>query len=533
MLREIGRFDNAIDGHEHGTIFLKVAHLENFVSEPFPHPVNVGGWNGQVVLGDFFNELKEGEHVDTYLGQIHHAGRWGRGIAMIEAHVQRHSHGGHRGQAQRWKVHSFQPDYGAAAAIVGDEPGITRDRIHGFAEHDGRRFEVIDTGGIVAGDPEYSAGADSAAGGSGAGGRGAHHFPGGRAQRDYRAGSRPGEMLRRLGKPVTLAVNKADTGARSDLANEFYELGIPDVYPVSAEHGTGVDALLDRVTAGFPEAGEGEAEAPPAGAGAVEPIKVAIIGRPNVGKSTLLNTLAGSERAIVSPEAGTTRDAVDETVCRGGREYVFVDTAGIRRKGKTKEMAEKLSVVMARRHIRMAHVVLLVLDATEGVVASDATIAGYAHEGGRGLIVCVNKWDQVAGHTGQRKNEFESQVRDQFKFLDYAPVVFLSAKTGAGVERLFPLIREVYEAASTRIPTGEMNRFVESLHFEERKILYITQASIRPPSFVVFTGGGGPMHFSHERYLINQIRRRFGFRGTPIVLKTRAKPRGGHRGKKV
>jgi GTPase len=208
---------------------------------------------------------------------------------------------------------------------------------------------------------------------------------------------------------------------------------------------------------------------------------------------------------------------------RDGREYLFVDTAGIRRKGKTKEMAEKLSVVMARRHIRMAHVVLLVLDATEGIVGLDATIAGYAHEGGRGLIIVVNKWDEAKGHQGQKKNEFDEKIRDTFKFLDYAPVVYVSALKGAGVERLFPLIREVYDSASTRIPTGEMNRFVESLHFEERKILYITQASIRPPSFVVFTNRNTPMHFSNERYLMNQIRRRFGFRGTPIVLKTRAK----------
>ncbi|SPF37078.1 GTPase Der (fragment) [Candidatus Sulfopaludibacter sp. SbA4] len=252
-------------------------------------------------------------------------------------------------------------------------------------------------------------------------------------------------------------------------------------------------------------------------------IKVAIIGRPNVGKSTLLNTLTGQDRAIVSPIAGTTRDAVDEKVTRHGTDYIFMDTAGIRRKGKTRLMAEKLSVVMARRHIRMAHVVLLVIDATEGVVALDTTIAGYAHEGGRGLIVCVNKWDEVQGHKGQKKNEFEQNLRDQFKFLDYAPVVFLSAKTGAGVEPLFRLIREVYESASQRIPTGEMNRFVEHLRFEERKIFYITQASIRPPEFVVFTDRGGPLHFSHERHLVNQIRKRFGFRGTPIVLKTRAK----------
>jgi GTPase len=208
---------------------------------------------------------------------------------------------------------------------------------------------------------------------------------------------------------------------------------------------------------------------------------------------------------------------------RGGREFLFVDTAGIRRKGKTKEMAEKMSVVMARRHIRMAHVVLLILDATEGIVGLDATIAGYAHEGGRGLIVVVNKWDEMQGQQGKLKNEFDEKIRDNFKFLDYAPVVYLSAKNGAGVDRLFPLIREVFDAASTRIPTGEMNRFVESLHFEERKILYITQASIRPPSFVVFTNRNAPMHFSNERYLMNQIRKKFGFRGTPIVLKTRAK----------
>ena len=408
---------------------------------------------------------------------------------------------------------------GQRRAIVGDEPGITRDRIHGFAEHNGRRFEVIDTGGIVTGDAEDLPGqilrqAEVAL-------RNAAHvifLVDGRSEitasdRDLAA------MLRRLGKPVTLAVNKADTAARTDLANEFYELGLAEVYPVSAEHGTGVDALLDRVTAGFPDAEAEPASAP-------EPIKVAIIGRPNVGKSTLLNALTGSERAIVSPVPGTTRDAVDETVHRGGRDYQFVDTAGIRRKGKTRLMAEKLSVVMARRHIRMAHVVLLVLDATEGVLAADATIAGYAHEGGRAAIVCVNKWDEVTGHKGQQKNRFERAIRDQFKFLDYAPVVFLSAKTGAGVERLFPLIEEVYEAASMRIPTGELNRFAESLRFEERKILYITQASIRPPSFVVFTGGSGPLHFSHERFLVNQIRRRFGFRGTPIVLKTRTRQRG-------
>lgn len=416
---------------------------------------------------------------------------------------------------------------GQRRAIVGDEPGITRDRIHGSAEHDGRRFDIVDTGGIVVEDHEYipsqilkqaEVALDAAS----------HiiFLVDGRGEitgsdRDL------ARMLMRLGKPMSLAVNKADTGARQDLANAWYELGISDVFPVSAEHGTGVDALLDRVLEGVDrsedkprdEVADPEAQHPRPD----EAIKVAIIGRPNVGKSTLLNALTGQERAIVSPIAGTTRDAVDEKVRRDGSEYLIVDTAGIRRKGKTKLMAEKLSVVMARRHIRMAHVVLLVLDATEGVVGLDTTIAGYAHEGGRGVIVVVNKWDEVAGHKGQKRNEFEEKVRYAFKFLEYAQIAFISAKTGAGVEKLWPLIREVYSSASQRITTGEMNRFVEQLHFEERKIFYITQASIRPPSFVVFTDGRGPLHFSHERYLINQIRRRFGFRGTPIVLKSRAK----------
>ncbi len=400
---------------------------------------------------------------------------------------------------------------GQRRAIVGDEPGITRDRIHGSAEHDGRRFEIVDTGGIVVDDRDYipaqilrqaEVALESASQ--------IVFLVDGRAEitgadRDLAA------MLRRLGKPVTLAVNKADTAAKQDLANAFYELGIANIFPVSAEHGTGVDALLDHVTRDFERS-----EAPPE----LSAIKVAIIGRPNVGKSTLLNALTGADRAIVSPIAGTTRDAVDETVEYDGAQFVFVDTAGIRRKGKTHEMAEKLSVVMARRNIRMAHVVLLVVDATAGVVALDATIAGYAHEGGRAIIVCVNKSDELPR---EKRQEFEAQVRDACKFLDYAPVVFVSAKTGLGVRKLFPLIREVFQSASTRITTGELNRFVESLHFEERKILYVTQASIRPPEFVIFTNRSAPLHFSHQRYLVNQIRRRFGFRGTPVVLKLRAK----------
>jgi GTP-binding protein len=415
---------------------------------------------------------------------------------------------------------------GTRRAIVGDEPGITRDRIHGSAEHDGRRFELIDTGGIVVEDQEYIPAqilrqAEFAL-------THASHIillVDGRAEitgsdRDL------ARMLLRLGKPVSLAVNKVDTGKLHDLVHGFYELGIGDIYPVSAEHGTGVDALLDRVTAGFPAGGpDASGEAAPDETAAAG-IKVAIIGRPNVGKSTLLNALTGQERAIVSPIAGTTRDAVDESVVHEGTEYIFVDTAGIRRKGKTHDMAEKLSVVMARRNIRMAHVVLLLLDATEGTVGLDTTIAGYAHEGGRAVIICVNKWDEMKAPDAPPKSKYERDIRDTFKFLDYAPVVFLSAKSGAGIPRLFPLIREVYQAASTRISTGELNRFVDQLRFEERKIYYITQHSIRPPAFAVFTDKGGPLHFSHQRYLVNQLRRRFGFKGTPILVQTHAKKKG-------
>ena len=400
---------------------------------------------------------------------------------------------------------------GERRSIVGDEPGITRDRIHGSATFDGKPFELIDTGGIVVNDSDYIPSqilkqAEFALD------RADHiiFLVDGRAEitgsdRDL------AQMLRRLGKPVSLAVNKADTGKNEALAHDFYPLGISDIFPVSAEHNVGVDSLLEHVTSNFP-AEEKEPDHPA--------IKVAIIGRPNVGKSTLLNALTGVDRSIVSPVAGTTRDSVDERVEYNGAEYVFVDTAGIRRKGKTKEMAEKLSVVMARRNIRMSHVVLLMMDATEGVVGLDATIAGYSHEGGRALILCVNKWDLIGEG---KKREFERNLRDELKFVEYAPIVFLSAKEGQGVKPLFKLIRKVFDSASKRVTTGELNRFVESLHFEERKVLYVTQASIRPPHFIFFTDGQGPLHFSHERYLINQLRRRFGFEGTPVVLTVRGR----------
>ena len=400
---------------------------------------------------------------------------------------------------------------GQRRAIVGDEPGITRDRLHGEASYEGRRFELVDTGGIVVDDNEYIPSqilkqAKVAL-------ETAFHIVflvDGRAE--LTASDRElASMLRKLGKPMTLAVNKADTGAREDLVHNFYSLGIKDIFPVSAEHGLGVDAFVNHITTGIPEEAPVEFE---------KKVRVAIIGRPNAGKSTLLNALTGEDRAIVSPIAGTTRDSIDEEVDRNGTKFVFIDTAGIRRKGKTKLMAEKLSVVMARRNIRMADVVIVVMDASEGVLGLDATIAGYAHEGGRSVILCVNKWDLIS--TGKKK-EFEENVRYHLKFLEYAPVVFLSAKVGTGVNQLFGLIEKCYEAATLRVTTGELNRFVEQLHFEDRKVLYVTQASIRPPSFVLFTDKAGPLHFSHERYLVNQLRKRFGFVGTPIEVKIRGR----------
>src|SRR5579862_5575803 len=395
----------------------------------------------------------------------------------------------------------FNAITGQRRSIVGDEPGITRDRIYGDASYLGRPFELIDTGGIIPHDEEFipsqilkqaRVALESAAQ--------VIFLIDGRAE-IAGAERELASMLRKLGKPVTLAVNKIDSPKREGLAHEFHSLGFEHLYPISAEHRIGLDDLLEHVTRGFPVAEAAGVTPEPENV-----IKVAIIGRPNVGKSTLLNALTGIERAIVSAIAGTTRDAVDETVKHDGIDYVFVDTAGIRRKGKTKLMAEKMSVVMARRHLRMSNVALLVLDASEGLLALDATIAGYAVEEGRAVILCVNKWDAAKD---RNRRKFMEQIEDELKFLDYAPVVFMTARTGQGVSALFPLIHKVFDSASRRISTGELNRFVSTLRWEySSKINYITQASMRPPTFVVFTDRP-KMHFSAERNLINRLRERF------------------------
>lgn len=412
----------------------------------------------------------------------------------------------------------FNAILGQRRAITGDEPGITRDRIVGQCSHRRRRFTLIDTGGIVPEDQDFIPAQIL---------KQARFALEEASQIIYLIDGRTeitgadrdlARILHRLGKPVVLAVNKIDDPKREVLTSGFHSLGFERVLPVSAEHKRGIHELLEEVTRGFADT---EAPAEATAAEEKRPIRVSIIGRPNVGKSTLLNAILGEERAIVSPIAGTTRDSVDEPYTFEGRDYVFVDTAGIRRKGKTHLMAEKLSVVMARRHIRMAHIALLVLDATEGPVASDATIGGYAHEEGRALVICVNKWDLL---DDSKRKEYEQSIRDQFKFLDYAPIIFLSAKNKQGLRSLFRQIARCWDAFNRRVTTGELNRFLDQLKLErDRRIFFITQPSIRPPTFVLFMDRAQPLHFSTERQIVNRIRKHFGFDGTPIVLKVRAR----------
>jgi GTP-binding protein len=330
---------------------------------------------------------------------------------------------------------------------------------------------------------------------------------------------------------------------------------------VSSEHGQGVGDLLDAIAEATPEQADvvEEGEGPAAeqseetgekkirthGEFEQRETAVAIIGRPNVGKSTLLNALTGTSRAIVSPIAGTTRDAVDEVVEFEGQTLRFVDTAGIRRKGKTKLMAEKMSVVMARRHLEAADVALVMIDAMEGVTASDATIGGYAHESGRSVVIIVNKWDLVTTRRSDGKKPadreiFEKQVRGALKYLDYAPVIFLSALEAIGPERkgMTRVLREVVSVAKERrkrVSTGAMNRFLEKIDFQRApvpmakriRIFYMTQAAVAPPTFVLFTDRDIKLHFAFERFLENQIREAFGFKGTPVWFKVKARKDSG------
>jgi GTPase len=467
---------------------------------------------------------------------------------------------------------------GSRRSIVGDEPGITRDRIYGEIEWMDRAARIVDTGGVVPDDEalipaeifrQAKVGLEEA--------DAIVMVVDGRtelASPDLELA----RLLLRGGKPVFLAVNKMDTEAMQVQAENFRQLGFRNVLPISAEHGSGMGDLLDAVFEVLPEPeevieepevmltendeAEEDASGPDysvtAGASVEAPrrvrklrshgeyesreTKIAIIGRPNVGKSTLLNALTGTQRAIVSPIAGTTRDAVDEVVERDGHAFRFVDTAGIRRKGKTKLMAEKLSVIMARKHLEAADVSLLVIDATEGVAALDANIGGYAHESGRSVIIVVNKWDLMTrtGKDGMRlfdgkppadQKIYEQDVRDKLKYLDYAPLLFISAADGKNIEQVFKKVELVARERRKRVTTGQMNRFLERVDFQKAsvpmnkrvRIYYMTQAAVAPPTFVLFTDKDVKMHFSFERFLGNQIRESFGFIGSPIWFKIRAR----------
>jgi len=459
---------------------------------------------------------------------------------------------------------------GTRRAIVTDEPGITRDRMYGKSEWRGRTVEVVDTGGIVPDDKalipteilrQARVAFDNAALLV--------------LVVDSQDGLTPldqelARLLRSTGKPFVVAVNKVDSQMQEPLAGTFHSLGVP-VFPIAAEHGTGVDDLLDAALDQFYGKGAGAGGAQQAAADTgdtsekvAKPIEIAIIGRPNVGKSTLLNQLAGEERSIVSPIPGTTMDNVDTDVVRDGRTYRFVDTAGIRRKGKTKLVAEKLSVVMARRGLERADVAILVIDGEHGVTQGDATIASYAEQSGRSVIIVVNKWDlaveaaqraadeSAKSSRGKAKRaegtapprivdkgrllvEYEEMVQEKFKFLSYAPIVFLSAKTGERIQKLFPLINHVAASRIRKVSTGELNRWLkEDVDLQRAsnpkarpvRIYYMTQAKVAPPVFLLFTNQKKPLHFNFERFLENQLRARWDFTGTPVRFVQRLRKRG-------
>ena len=446
---------------------------------------------------------------------------------------------------------------GTRRAIVTDEPGITRDRIYGKAEWRGRALEIVDTGGIVPDDKAL--------------------IPTEILRQarvaikkaallvlvvDSRAGLTPldeelARMLRTTGKPFVVAVNKVDAVSQESSVDAFRKLGVP-VFPIAAEHGTGIDDLLDAALAKVAVVDAVEEEVQP------ERVEVAIIGRPNVGKSTLLNHLVGEERSIVSPIAGTTMDNVDTEVEHNGNVYRFVDTAGIRRKGKTVLVAEKLSVVMAKRGLERCDVALLVVDAEQGVTQGDATIASYAEESGRSVVIVMNKWDLAVGAAGlasaradaSAKGEkrrvpgvkhsfgdaakdrllvdYEKMVRGKLKFLSYAPIVFLSAKTGERAGKLYPLIDQCAAARRRKISTPELNRWLKEEVDLQRgttpkarpvRIYYMTQAKTAPPTFLIFTNQKEPLHFSYQRFLENQLRAKFDLVGTPVRFIQRLRKR--------
>lgn len=411
----------------------------------------------------------------------------------------------------------FNAVIGERVAIVEDTPGVTRDRIYADVNWLNYNFTMIDTGGIEPSTKDIIlsqmreqaeiaiASADVIV------------FITDVQQGLVDSDAKVADMLRRSGKPVVLAVNKVDDVKKymTDVY-EFYNLGIGDPIAISAASRLGIGDLLDEIVKYFPESATEEAED--------ERPKIAVVGKPNVGKSSIVNRLCGENRVIVSDIAGTTRDAIDTDVTFNGKEYVFIDTAGLRRKNKIKEEIEKYSIVRAVTAVERADVVLLVIDATEGVTEQDAKIAGIAHERGKGIIILVNKWDALVKDDKTIYRETE-KIRDILSFMNYAEIMFVSAKTGQRLNNVFEMIDMVLENNAMRVATGVLNEIMtEAVAMQQPptdkgkrlKLFYITQASVKPPTFVIFVNDKKLMHFSYQRYLENRIRETFGFRGTSL-----------------
>ncbi len=421
---------------------------------------------------------------------------------------------------------------GERRAIVEDIPGTTRDRLYGDTFWNGREFTVVDTAGILFGGedptlPEAEISRRTRA-------QAEHAI----AEADaiiFMVDGRDGltaadadvaAILRTTAKPVVLAVNKCDSQERMLDAVEFYALNLGDPIPMSAFHGLGTGDVLDRLTEYFPPKTFDQEEE--------RHLRVAIVGRPNVGKSSLLNRLLGQERSVVSPIPGTTRDPIDTTIVYHGEPITLIDTAGIRRAGKIERGIEKYSVLRTLRAIERCDVALLLIDATEGVTAQDTHIAGMVIEAKKGLILVVNKWDAIEkdSHTYY---EFQDQVREAFKFADYAPIVFVSALTGQRVLHLLDYAREVYVQRQKRVPTGELNNFLREVMLQQPpmavkkgahlRLYYAVQPQVEPPVFLFFANDGELVHWSYARYLENRLRERYGFQGTPIVIVFRSRER--------
>ncbi|WP_163061698.1 ribosome biogenesis GTPase Der [Bacillus cereus] len=416
----------------------------------------------------------------------------------------------------------FNRIVGERVSIVEDIPGITRDRIYSAGEWLNHEFNIIDTGGIDIGDEPFltqirqqaEVAIDEAD---------VIIFMTNGRDGVTAADEEVAKILYRSNKPVVLAVNKVDNPEmRSDIY-DFYALGFGEPFPISGTHGLGLGDLLDEAAQHFPKIEEDGYDE--------DTIRFSLIGRPNVGKSSLVNALLGQERVIVSNVAGTTRDAVDTPYSKDGKDYVIIDTAGMRKKGKVYESTEKYSVLRALRAIERSDVVLVVLDGEEGIIEQDKKIAGYAHDSGRAVVIVVNKWDAVKKDEKTMK-AFEENIRAHFQFLEYAPIVFLSAKTRKRTQTLIPVIDEVNESHSIRIQTNVLNDVIMDAvamnptptHNGSRlKIFYATQVAVKPPTFVVFVNDPELLHFSYERFLKNRLRESFGFVGTPIHIIARAR----------